>query len=324
MDRIVELVKELEPEMPPPSSAVRARQRDALLRAMAAAEDARLCPRRWRPRRRGWWVAIAGAAVVVVVAVVAVRRFSPSPRPRAFPSAVLTAITRALSTTAGDIEAVRSTERGSPLSAVSWTDVSTGACRTDTSLNGQPSLSISVEHGNAVPVDCGLRQWGTGRSEGVSCQPLTPHTIEHDVAAGHYTAAGHPTLDGHPPLKLTATVTTKGPHPVTRLTTLGVKARTYLPIQLADPGDRFRPSHRADRLCLAPDHLRQQSDIQPDGFGRLARGCPAIRMKPVRRVECWLTVRKGCPGGPQNRRSWVHRQPNRPGRPPDRRRHRRR
>lgn len=236
MDRIADLVRQLEPDMPPPSQDVQARQSDALLKSMAPAEKARTRPPRWRTRHKGWFVAIAGAAVVAVIAGIVVPGSSPSPRPAARTTAVLTAVTRALATTSNDIEEVKSTLPGAPVSTTSWVDLSTGACRTDTSLNGRPSLTIFVEHGKAVFIDYGAREWWTRDTGGVSCEPLTPQTIEHDVATGDYTVAGRATVGGQPSLKLVSTSTATGLHQVTKLATLWVNATTYLPIQSTSTG----------------------------------------------------------------------------------------
>lgn len=235
MDRIADLVRELEPEMPSSSRDVQARQRDALLRAMAPAEKAHKRPSRWQTRYTVWFVAIAGAAAAAVIATTLVPA-SPSPRAPAAPSAVLTAVTRALTTTGDDIEEVQSTVPGAPVSASSWVDLSTGACRTDTSLNGQPSLTIFLDHGKAVFVDYGLREWWTRNGEGVSCEPLTPQAIEHEVATGDYTVAGRAVIDGQPSLKLVSTSTTTGSRQMTKLTTLWVSATTYLPIRSTSTG----------------------------------------------------------------------------------------
>ncbi len=159
MDRIAVLMQQLEPETPLPSEDVRARQRDALLRSMALADEGPTRSRRWRVRHKGWFLAITGAAAAVVVAAILVPRSSPSPPPSVTTSAVLTAITRTLANTGNDIEEVQSSVPGTPLSTTSWVDLSNGACRTDTSLNGQPSVTIFVEQGNAVFIDHDLREW---------------------------------------------------------------------------------------------------------------------------------------------------------------------
>jgi hypothetical protein len=236
MDPLADLVRQLEPQMPPPPLDLQARQRDALLQSIASSEKARMRPPRWHTRHRGWFVAIGGAAAAAVVVAILVPRSSPSPRPPAHMSVVLTAVTRALAATGNDIEEVQSTVPGTPLSTTSWVDLSTGACRTDTSLNGQPSLTISVEHGKAVFVDYGLHEWWTRSTGGVSCEPLTPQTIERNVSTGDYTVAGRSIVGGQPSLKLVSTSTTTGPRHVTKLTTLWVNATTYLPIQSTSGG----------------------------------------------------------------------------------------
>ena len=83
MDRIADLVQQLEPETPLPSEDVRARQRDALLRSMAVADEGRTRSRLRRSRHKGWFLAIAGAAAAVVVAAILVPRSSPYPPPSA-------------------------------------------------------------------------------------------------------------------------------------------------------------------------------------------------------------------------------------------------
>jgi hypothetical protein len=239
MDRIDDLVQQLEPETAPPSADVQARQRDALLRSMARADEERTLPRHWRPRHKGWFVAISGAAAVAVVVAVLVVGSSSSPRPPAVTpgsSAVLAAITRALADTSDDIEEVQTTAPGAPVSTTSWVDLSTGACRVDTSLNGQPSLTLFVESGSAVVIDYGLQEWWTRSTEGLTCEPLTPQTIEQDVTTGQYTVAGHAIVDAQSSLKLVSMGPTTGLHPVAKLTTLWVNATTYLPIQSTSTG----------------------------------------------------------------------------------------
>lgn len=231
MDQIVDLVRQLEPETPPPSRDVQACQREALLKSIASSEEAQTRPRRRRARHKGWFVAIAGAAAAAIVVGIVVPGSPPLPRRSVPVSAVLTAVTRALATTGDDVEEVQSAVPGAPVSTTSWVELTTGACRTDASLNGQPSFTVFLEHGSAVFVDYGLRQWWTRDAEGVSCEPLTPQAIEQDVTTGDYTVAGHGTIDGQPSLKLAYTSTATGPHQVTKLTTLWVNATSYLPIQ---------------------------------------------------------------------------------------------
>jgi hypothetical protein len=241
MDRIAELVHQLEPETGPPPPEVQARQREALLASMVQADGAGPRPPRWRPRSGSWLVAIAGAAAVaVVVATVLPGPSSPS-RPSSHPpaggpatSAVLTAVTRALTGASGDVEEVRTT--ASVLSATSWVDLATGACRADTSVNGRPALTVFDEHGKAVIIDYGHRQWWARGSGGVTCQPLTPRRIEAALATGRYRLAGHATIQGQQSLELASTTTSSGPHPMPKLTTLWVNATTYLPVQSTSTG----------------------------------------------------------------------------------------
>jgi hypothetical protein len=231
MARIDDLLQHLEPQTPLPSEEARARQRVALLRAMALAEEGITPSRSWRYRHKRWLVAIVGVAAAAVVAAILVPRSPSSPPPPVSNSVVLTAITRTLAETGDDIEEVQSTVPGTPLSTTSWVDLSTGACRTDTLLDGQPSLTIFVEKGNAVFINHDLRQWWSRSTGGVACEPLTPQTIEHELAAGHYAVDGHTVLDGQASLKLVSMSVTTGPHPVPQLATLWVNAVTYLPIQ---------------------------------------------------------------------------------------------
>ena len=128
------------------------------------------------------------------------------------------------------------TEPGAPVSTTSWADVSTGACRVNFSVNGHPSVTLFVEQGRAFFIDYGRQEWWTRSTEGVTCEPLTPQTIEHDVTTGQYTVAGRATVDGQRSLKLVSTRTTTGLHPVTTLRTLWVDATTYLPIQSTSTG----------------------------------------------------------------------------------------
>jgi hypothetical protein len=238
MDPIVELVQQLEPETAAPSESIEARQRDALMRSMVNADRARTRPARGRPaRHKRWLLVIVGAAAAAVLAAILVSGSSSPPRPPAATSIVLTAVRRALVNTSDDIEEVRSTLPGVvALSTTSWVDLATGACRTDTSVNGKPSLTLFVEHGRAVVIDHGDRQWWTRAAGGVSCEPLTPQTIEHDLSTGDYMLAGHATVDGQPSLKLVTTMMTTGLHPVTKVSTLWVNATTYLPIQSTSTG----------------------------------------------------------------------------------------
>jgi len=234
MNRILDLVQQLEPEVVPPSVQAQARQRDALLRSMALAREARTRPRHWRTKHGGWLVITTAAVVAAVVAAILFPRSSSSPRPPVpapGTSAVLTAITRALAGTRDDVEEVQTKVPGAPISTTSWVDVSTGACRVNISVSGQPSVTLFDERGGAFFIDYGHQHWWTRSAEGVTCEPLTPQTIDHDVTTGQYTFAGHATVDGQPSLKLASTSATTGLHPVAKLTTLWVNATTYLPIQ---------------------------------------------------------------------------------------------
>lgn len=72
MDRIVDLVSQLEPETAPPSTEVQSRERDAQLGSNARADKARTLRRPWLPRHKDWFVAISGAPAVAVVAAMLV------------------------------------------------------------------------------------------------------------------------------------------------------------------------------------------------------------------------------------------------------------
>ena len=178
--------------------------------------------------------------MAVVVAVLLPGPSSPSHRSARPPvggpgtSAVLTAITTALAETSGDVEEVRSAV--ADVSSASWVDLATGACRTDTSVAGRPTLTVFDEHGSVVIIDYARRRWWTRSPAGVNCHPLTPQVIEADLAAGRFTLAGHVTVDGQQSVKLVSTTTTSGLHPVVKLTTLWVNATTYLPIQSTSAG----------------------------------------------------------------------------------------
>ena len=242
MERLDELVGQLEPDTAPPPSGAQARQRAALFQSMEAADRARPGPARWRPRRGRWFLAIAGAAAAAVIGVV-VPSWLSSPRTSSHPpgvapgtAAVLTAVTRALAGTSDDVEEVRSTVSVVQLDSTAWVDIATGACRTDTSVGGKPTLTVFVENCQAVIIDHANRQWWSRDSEGVTCAPLTPQTIEQDVASGRYSLAGHGIIDGRRALRLVSTTATSGLHPVTKLTTLWVDATTYLPIQSTSAG----------------------------------------------------------------------------------------
>ncbi len=174
---------------------------------------------------------------------VAVTLLSPSSPPRIASrppatgpatSAVLTAVMSALASTSGDVEEVRTT--ASVVSATSWVDLATGACRTDSSVDGRPALTIFDEHGRAVIIDYGHRQWWARSTGGVTCRPLTPRRIEAALATGGYRLAGHATIQGQQCLELVSTTTSSGPHPVSKPTTLWVNAMTYLPVQSTSTG----------------------------------------------------------------------------------------
>jgi hypothetical protein len=273
MDRIADLVQQLEPETPIPSEDIRARERDALLRLMAQADRGRTRSRRWRFRHKGWYLAVTGAAAAVVVSAIVVPRSSPSPPPSMATSIVLTAISRTLANTGNDIEEVQSSVPGTPLSTTSWVDLSTGACRTDTWLSGRPSVTIFVEPGKAVFINHDLREWWSRSTEGVACEPLTPHTIERDLAAGHYTVGGHAILDGQPSLKLVSMSATTGPHPVTQLTTLWVNAATYLPIQSTSSG-HLSEQTAFTWLPATPTNAATLNIAVPAGFRQVAPPAP--------------------------------------------------
>jgi len=243
MDRIAELVELLEPEVAAPPRDLQARQRDTLLRFMVSAEEAPPRPAHRRPRakHRDRYLAIAGAAAVVaVVAATLVLGSSTTRPPVAEPgtSAVLTAVTSALVNTNRDIEEVQSSvSAAAQLSSTSWVDLDRGTCRTDTSIDGQRSLTVLVRDGSAVVIDYGLREWWTRDARGVNCEPsLTPQGIEHDVTTGDYRLAGQSTINGQPALKLESSTSTTGTHPVAKVTTLWVNATTYLPIQSTSLG----------------------------------------------------------------------------------------
>jgi hypothetical protein len=285
MDRIVELVQLLEPEVAPPSPVVQTRQRDDLLRFMARADRLPMSPPRCRPhaRHRGWYLAIAGAAAVAaVVAAISLPSSSPPHPSVAAPgtSAVLTAVTRALANVNSDIEEVRSSAPAAvQLSSASWIDLATGACRTDTSLNGRPLLTVFVENGSAVFIDYGRREWWTRGSGGVTCEPLTPQTIEHDLSTGNYTLGGRTTVDGQQALELVSTTTTAGPHRATKTTTLWVNATSYLPIQSLSVG------HVSEHTTFAwmPDTSTSAAMLSvtvPAGFHQVAKAPTATPSGP--------------------------------------------
>ena len=286
MDRLVELVGQLEPDTAPPPPEAQARQRAALFQSMEAADPARQGPARWRPRRGGWFLAVAGAAAAAVIGVAVLPGWLSAPRPSPHPpgvapgtSAVLTAVTRALAGTSDDIEEVRSTVSVAGLGSTAWVDLATGACRADTAVGGRPTLTVFVEDGHAVIVDYGHRQWWSRNSEGVTCAPLTPQTIEQDVTAGRYSLAGRSVIDGRQALQLVSTTTTSGLHPVTKPTTLWVDATTYLPIQSTSTG------HVTDTTVFAwlPATTANQAVLKiavPAGFQHIGAPSPSRRSAP--------------------------------------------
>jgi hypothetical protein len=99
------------------------------------------------------------------------------------------------------------------LGSTAWVDIATGVCRTDTAVGSKPTLTVFVENGQAVIIDYSHRQWWSRSSEGVTCAPLTPQTIEQGVAAGRYGLAGHGVIDGRQALRLVSTAATRGSTP---------------------------------------------------------------------------------------------------------------
>lgn len=285
MDPVVELVLQLEPDTAPPSVDLQARQREALLRSMAQAGHTRTPSRHWRPRHSGWFVALAGAAAAAVVVTILVPGSSPSRRPPApapATSAVLAAITTALTETSADIEQVQSTVSGAPLSTTSWVDLASGSCRTDTSVNGQLSLTLFDESGNAVIIDYGKKEWWTRGTEGVTCEPLlTPQIIEHALTTGQYTVAGHAVLDGQPSLKLVSTATSSGLHPMAKLAILWVNATTYLPIQSSSTGHLTEQTVFTWVPATATNTARLHIAV-PAGFRQVAPPATHVKLLPQR------------------------------------------
>jgi hypothetical protein len=275
MDRVLDLVQLLEPETPPPSPDVRARQRDALVRSTRRAEGAHGRPGPPRRRRRSWIVGIAGAAAAAVVAALLVGGSSPG-RPSGRGSAVLTSVRKALSGVEGDLEEVHTS--GAPGSVVSWVDVATGACRTDIMLGGQHLLTLFDEHGRAVFVDYRKREWWTRGNRGVTCEPLTPRAIERGLAAGRYTDLGRGVVDGRQALKLESTSTASGPHPVAEVTTLWVDASTYLPIQ-ATSTEHGTAHTRFTWLAATAAKIAVLHVSVPAGFAHVA--APPVETEPV-------------------------------------------
>ncbi len=286
MDRLAQLVGQLEPETAAPPPDAQARQRAALFQSMDAADRARPGPVPWRPRRAGWFLAVAGVAAAAVIAVAVVPGWLSSPRPSSHPpgvaagtSAVLTAVTRALGGTSGDVEVVRSTVPVAGLDSTAWVDLATGACRADTAVGGKPTLTVFVEDGHAVIVDYANRQWWSRSSEGVTCAPLTPQAIEHDVAGGRYSLAGHAIIDGRPALRLVSTTATSGLHPVTKLTTLWVDATTYLPVQSTSAGHVTEKTFFAWLPATASNRAALKTAVPP-GFQHVAAPPPSRRPAP--------------------------------------------
>jgi len=206
----------------------------------------------------------------------------PSPHPPGVApgtSAVLTAVTRALAGTSGDIEEVRSTVSVAGLGSTAWVNLATGACRADTTVGGKTTLTVFVENGQAVIIDHANRQWWSRNSQGVTCAPLTPQAIEQDVAAGRCSLAGHSVIDGRQALRLVSTTTTSGLHPVTKPTTLWVDATTYLPIQSTSTG------HVTDTTVFAwlPATAANQAVLKiavPTGFQHVAAPPPSRPSAP--------------------------------------------
>jgi hypothetical protein len=286
MDRLVELVGHVEPDTAPPPPDAQARQRAALFQSMEAAGRVRPGPPRRRPRRDGLFLAIAGAAAAAVVGVAVLPGWLSAPRPSSHPpgvapgtSAVLTAVTRALAGTSGDIEEVRSTVSVAGLGSTAWVNLATGACRADTTVGGKITLTVFVENGQAVIIDYGHRQWWSRNSEGVTCAPLTPQTIEQDVAAGHYNLAGHDIVDGRRALRLVSTTTTSGLHPVTKPTTLWVDATSYLPIQSTSTGHLTETSVFAWLPATAANQAVLKIAV-PAGFQHIAAPPPSRGSAP--------------------------------------------
>ena len=280
MERLDELVGQLEPDTAPPSPDAQARQRAALFQSIEAADRAAQGPARRRPRRGGWFLAIAGAAAAAVIGVAVLSSWLSSSRTSSHPpgvapgtAAVLTAVTRALAGTSGEIEEVRSTVSVAGLGSTAWVNLATGACRTDTSVGGKPTLTVFVENGHAVIVDYGHRQWWSQDSEGVTCAPLTPQTIEQDVAGGRYSLAGHGVIDGRRALRLVSMTATSGLHPVTKLTTLWVDATTYLPIQSTSVGHLTEKTVFAWLPATASNRAVLKITV-PAGFRRAAAPPP--------------------------------------------------
>ena len=285
MERIVELVKQLEPDTAPPPPDAQARQRAALFQPMGAADQARPGPARGRLRHGGWFLAIAGAAATALVGALVpgwlTSPRAPSPRSGVTPgtAAVLTAVTRALAGTSRDVEEIRSTVSAVRLDSTAWVDLATGACRADTGVGGKPTLTVFVEGGRAVVVDDGDRQWWSRSSEGVTCAPLTPQTIERELAAGRYRFAGHGIVDGRRALRLVSTAATSGLHPVTKPTTLWVDATTYLPILSTSAG------HVTERTVFAwlPPTAGNRAVLEiavPPRFRHVAAPPPGRRQAP--------------------------------------------
>ena len=128
-------------------------------------------------------------------------------------------------------------------------------------------------------MDYGHRQWWSRSSEGVTCAPLTPQTIEQDVAAGRYSLAGHGTIGGRPALRLVSTAATSGLHPVTKPTTLWVDATTYLPIQSTSTGHVTEKTVFAWLPATASNRAALEITV-PGGFSHVAAPPPSSRPAP--------------------------------------------
>ncbi len=285
MEELVELVEQLEPETLPPPPDAQARQRAALFQSMEAVGRAQSPHPRWRSGHGRWLVAIAGAAAAAVIGVALVPGWLSAPH-TSHPtgvapgtSAALTAVTRALAATSGDVEEVRSTVSETGLESTAWVDIATGACRTETAVGGRPSLTVFVEDGMAVIIDDAKREWWSRNSQGVTCAPLTPQTIEQDVAAGHYSLSGHGVIDGRRALRLVSRTTPSGFHGLTKVTTLWVDATTHLPIQSTSIGHvtektvfTWLPATASNRAVL--------KITVPAGFRHAAAPPPTRRSAP--------------------------------------------
>ncbi len=298
MDRISELIRQLEPETAPPDPEVQARQRAALVRSgaelaarSATGRGARRGRRRGPLGHPGRWAAAAGVAAAGVLAALVVGGAGgpSSPETPASPAtpaagrpggdapAVLTALTRALQGTGGDVEETQSTVAVAGLTHTAWTDLGSGACRMDTSAGGKLVLRLFVEGGRAVFVDYANHQWWTESTGGLTCAPLTPQAIERAVSTGHDTIGGQGVVGGHRALELVST-STGGSPPVAKTTILWVDASTYLPIQETTTG---HASEQTTFTWMAPSAATAALfRVQvPAGFTQV--GPPAHQTRPA-------------------------------------------